>query len=113
VQPLRRACGWAEDSTPTTAPESWSNGGSLDARLRSFRAGTVDLELSIKDRETRGQRTTLEAWIVGLPRVVATSDEQNLGAALSEVRDELIRQLTDAKDRTEPGNNRNRRSTEP
>ena len=33
----------------------------LDARLRSFRADAVDLLVTVKERETRSQRTTLEA----------------------------------------------------
>ncbi len=85
--------------------------GSLDARLRSFPAGTVEMELSVKERDEASQRTVLEAWISGQPRVVATSDEPNLGRALNEVRDDLIRQLTDAKNRTEPRNNPSLRET--
>lgn len=37
----------------------------LDERLRSFRAGSVDLELTVKERDTPSQHTTLEAWIAG------------------------------------------------
>ena len=33
----------------------------LDARLRSFRADAVDLLVTVKERGTRSQRTTLEA----------------------------------------------------
>ena len=85
---------------------------SLDTRLRSFDAGSVDMELSVKERGEASQRTVLEAWIAGQPRVVATSSEPDLGHALREVRDDLIRQLTDAKNRTEPRNNRSLRVTE-
>jgi hypothetical protein len=81
----------------------------LDDRLRSFPAGSVDLQLSIKDRDAPSQRTTLEAWIAGQPRLVATSDRVGLEPAVSEVRDDLIRQITDAKNRTEPRKNRARR----
>jgi hypothetical protein len=45
----------------------------LDAPLRSFRADAVDLLLTVKARETRSQRTTLEATIANWPRLVATS----------------------------------------
>jgi len=84
---------------------------SLDARLRSFDAGTVELEFSVKERPEASQRTVLEAWIAGQTRVVATSSEPELAQALNEVRDDLIRQLTDAKNRTEPPNNPSRRVT--
>lgn len=87
--------------------------GSLDARLRSFPAEAVDLELSVKERDTPSQRTVLEADITGWPRLVATSTHTTMTQALSEVRDDLIRQITDAKTRTEPRNNRQRRKTAP
>lgn len=83
----------------------------LDARLRSFLAGEVELELSVKERDGADQKTTLEAWIVGTERVVATSSKNPLDGALTEVRDDLIRQLSDAKNRTEPRQNRQRRDT--
>jgi ribosome-associated translation inhibitor RaiA len=60
----------------------------------------------VKERDEPSQRTTLEAWIAGQPRLVATSDRQDFDAAIAEVRDDLIRQITDAKNRTEPRNNR-------
>ena len=85
--------------------------GRLDERLRSFRAGTVELQLSVKERGAPSQRTTLEAWIAGQPRFVATSSEEHLDAALAEVRDDLIRQISDSKNRTEPRNNRRGRET--
>jgi ribosome-associated translation inhibitor RaiA len=89
--------------------EHW---GSLDARLRSFPAGAVELQLTVKERDTPSQHTTLEAWVAGQPRLVATSSHANFGTALNEVRDDLVRQLTDAKNRTEPRNNRHLRSIE-
>ena len=86
----------------------WSK---LTSRLGSFPGGTVELELSVKERATPSQRVVLEAWIAGHDRLVATSEHPNLDSALTEVRDELIRQLTDAKNRTEPRNRRSLRET--
>lgn len=86
---------------------------SLDARLRSFPVDAVDLELSVKERDTPSQRTVLEADIAGWPRLVATSTHTTMAQALGEVRDDLIRQITDTKTRNEPRNNRHRRKTEP
>jgi ribosome-associated translation inhibitor RaiA len=85
--------------------------GSLTSRLGSFPRDTVELELSVKERATPSQRTVLEAWIAGSDRLVATSEEPDLDKALTEVRDDLIRQLTDAKNRTEPRNRRSLRET--
>jgi len=83
--------------------EHWSK---LDARLRSFQKGSVELHLWIKERETPSQHVTLEAKIAGMKTLVATSAESNFGHALNQVRDEMIRQMTDAKNRSEPRNNR-------
>jgi ribosome-associated translation inhibitor RaiA len=88
--------------------EHWSK---LDQRLRSFRKGSVELHLFVKERETPSQHVTLEARIDGLKPIVATSDSGDLGHALNEVRDEMIRQISDAKNRSEPRNNRHLRSS--
>ena len=107
VESSLRLGGGIEASERPRIVKHW---GRLDKRLRSFRAGTVDLQITVKDRDSASQHTALEAWIAGRPRLVATSTKTDFGAALSEVRDDLIRQLTDAKNRTEPRNNRRRRS---
>jgi ribosome-associated translation inhibitor RaiA len=85
--------------------------GRLDDRLRSFPEGAVKLHLSVKERDQPGQRTTLEASIQGQDRLAATSDRDEFNAAIAEIRDDLIRQITDAKNRHEPRNNRTRRET--
>ena len=74
----------------------------LDARLRSFRADAVDLLVTVKERKTRSQRTTLVAMIANQPRLVASSVRTGLDEALAEVSGELARRLTDAKTRREP-----------
>jgi ribosome-associated translation inhibitor RaiA len=83
----------------------------LGSRLRSFSDTQVDLEISLKERHGAGQRITLECWINRTPRLhlVSTSSARELAAAINEVRDDLIRQVDDAKTRTEPRNNRARR----
>ncbi|KJK34332.1 sigma 54 modulation protein/ribosomal protein S30EA [Lentzea aerocolonigenes] len=80
----------------------------LGLPLRSFRDDQIDLEISLKDRQGAGQRLTLECWIDQRPRLhfVATSSERDLPTALSEVCDELIRQVDEAKTRTDPRSNR-------
>ncbi len=84
---------------------------SLDSRLRSFRADQVELQLTIKERDTPSQRTTLEAWVAGFPRLVATSSHTGFDHAINEVRDDMIRLLTDAKTKHEPRNNKHLRDT--
>lgn len=85
----------------------------LDTRLASFDADTTELELSVKDRAARGQKVTLECWIAGRQKVVTTSSEEDLHAALNDVRDDLRRRLNDAKTRQEPRHNRHLREHGP
>ncbi len=81
----------------------------LDARLAGFPADTTELEVSVKDRAARGQKVTLECWIAGRPKIVTTSSEEDLHAALNDVRDDLRRRLNDAKTKQEPRHNRHLR----
>lgn len=82
--------------------------GALGLRLRSFADSEVDLKINLKDRNGAGQQVTLECWIRRTPRLhlVATSSATELATAINEVRAELIRQVDDAKTRTEPRHNR-------
>ncbi len=83
----------------------------LDARLRSFDAGTVSMQLFVKDRDSKSQRVTLDMKVDGHEPLVATSSNTDLDRALNEVRDEMIRQVTDMKTKSEPRNNKHLRNT--
>ena len=83
--------------------------GTLDARLAGFHADTTEIEVSVKDREAPGQKVTLECWIAGRQKVVTTSQEEDLHAALNDVRDDLRRKLNDAKTKQEPRHNKHLR----
>ncbi|MFF5207917.1 HPF/RaiA family ribosome-associated protein [Streptosporangium sp. NPDC000396] len=74
----------------------------LRKRLRSFPKESVDLQLSVKNRDQDDQRVTLECRVSRVPPLVATSTAPELPAALIEVRDELIRQLDKLKTRRDP-----------
>jgi len=76
--------------------------GPLDARLASFDADATELEISIKDRQSPGQKVTLECWTHSLDKIVTTSTEGDLHAAVMDVRDDLRRRLADAKGRRDP-----------
>ncbi|MER7440466.1 HPF/RaiA family ribosome-associated protein [Micromonospora avicenniae] len=78
----------------------------LDARLAAFHADATELEVSVKDRNARGQKVTLECWIAGRQKIVTTSAEEDLRAALNDARDDLRRRLNDAKTRQEPRHNK-------
>ncbi len=88
--------------------EHWSK---LDQRLQSFEGRSITLDLHIHDRDTAAQWVVLEATISGFSPFVAKDSSRDLDTSLNRVRDELIRQLTDAKNRTEPRHNRRLRGT--
>ncbi|GGI06777.1 HPF/RaiA family ribosome-associated protein [Egicoccus halophilus] len=67
--------------------------GKLDRRLQRWEAEQVELEISVKGRDSDQQRVALECWISGLPKLVATSTERRLDTAVGEVRDDLFRQI--------------------
>lgn len=75
----------------------------LNRRLRTFPADGTDLLLSVKDRETTSQKVTLECGLPHFPRVVATSHESDLKAALMEVREEVWRQIDDVVGKRKQG----------
>ena len=81
----------------------------LDARLAAFQADTTALYISVKDREHPGQKVTLEATVGGREKLVVTSSEEDLHAAIMDVRDDLKRRLNDAKTKHEPRHNRHLR----
>ena len=86
---------------------------SLDHALAAFAPEAVELELSMKDRDRPGQSATLQCWVTGWPRLVATSSRPALTASLVEVRDDLRRQLDDAKARNAPQTGREQDDTTP
>lgn len=71
----------------------------LGSTLRSFPDRHVDLELSVTDRDGVDQQVTLQCWVSRIPRLrqLAISSARELPVALNEVRDELIRQVEDAR----------------
>jgi ribosome-associated translation inhibitor RaiA len=71
----------------------------LDRQLQRFPAEAVDLELTVKDRDTPAQKVTLEAKLPNVSRLVVTSREHSLRDALMEVREDLWRQLKETINR--------------
>lgn len=78
----------------------------LDQRLQSFRDRSIAVDLHIHDRDHPAQHVVLDVSIGGMPLFVARADSTDLDHALNHVRDEMVRQLTDAKTKSEPRNNR-------
>ncbi|CAN5254703.1 hypothetical protein BH20ACT8_BH20ACT8_13510 [soil metagenome] len=95
VEQLRLGAGFGEEERPRVL-EVFRK---LDRRLKRFSAGAVDMQLSVKERDTPSQKLTLECWIAGRDRIVATSTETDLGDALMDCREDLWRQIDDAVNR--------------
>lgn len=87
-----------------------SHWAKLDQRLQSFASRTIALDLHVHDRDTPGQFVVLDANIGGYPTFVAKAASDDLGSALNTVRDEMIRQLRAAKEKTEPRHNKRLRN---
>ena len=95
---------------PREMDELLKHWAKLDQRLQSFRNRSIDLDLHVNERDTPSQHVTLGVKIGGWNKdFVARSHPDDLGHALNEVRDEMIRQLSDAKNRSEPRHNRHLR----
>ncbi len=67
--------------------------GRLDRRLSRWDPEEVELEISVKDRDTASQRVALECWVPGAPKFVGTSNEVDLDKAVVEARDDVWRQV--------------------
>ena len=67
--------------------------GKLGRRLSRWKPEDVELEISVKDRDTSKQRMACECWISRVPKMVATSARQDIEAAVLECRDDLYKQV--------------------
>lgn len=83
---------------------------SLDHRLQSFAGEAIDLQLFVNERDTPSQHVTLEVRIPGHRMLVASSARTEMGPALHDIRDSMVRQLTDLKTRDEPRHSRELRN---
>lgn len=75
----------------------------LNRHLKRFDADDVWLELSVKERDTPAQAVTLSAELPGLGRLVTTSKENDLQAALADVRDDMVDRIRDGLEKRTRG----------
>ncbi|NLJ55378.1 MAG: HPF/RaiA family ribosome-associated protein [Intrasporangiaceae bacterium] len=66
------------------------------------------MELSVKEREKPGQQVTLEAWVPGQEKFVATSNLENVRDALNDVGADVLTQFDRARDRNARDNRKKR-----
>jgi ribosome-associated translation inhibitor RaiA len=74
----------------------------LERHLAAWDGDDVDVEVTVKHRDGPEQTVTVEAWLPGLPPLVAKSRAGDLDHALVDARKDLIRQIEDEKDRHKP-----------
>lgn len=67
----------------------------LDRRLERFADDQVELEVSVKERDTPSQRVVLEGWfaVPGRSHFVGTSTRASLMAAVRETGEDLHKQV--------------------
>jgi ribosome-associated translation inhibitor RaiA len=75
----------------------------LNRHLKRFHADNVWLELSVKDRDTPAQVVTLSAELPALGRLVTTSKENDIPAALADVRDDMVDQIREGMEKRSRG----------
>ncbi len=80
--------------------------GRLERRLSRWDPEQIELELSVKERDTPSQRVVIECWLAGVPKLVATSTNADLDRGVLEVRDDLRRQVNRFVERREAARHR-------
>lgn len=70
----------------------------LDHRFHGTEEDRVQLVLMVKDRDHNDQKVTFEAYVAGVPAIVATAEDEDLWAAVAHVREEFLRQYNDWRD---------------
>jgi ribosome-associated translation inhibitor RaiA len=84
-------------------PEALST---LVPHLSRWDPESMQLDVSVKHRDSKEQQVTLRAELAGYPTVVAKAIDLDLTRALAEAKRELIRQIEDEKKKREPKSNR-------
>ncbi len=104
VELLRLGTGFDEDERDRIVEQFRK----LDKRLKRWPEDVVELELSIKERDTLSQQVTFELWIHtdGDTHFVATSKEALLQDALMDVREDMWRQVDEFISRKTDGRKR-------
>ena len=92
---LHMGAGFAESERPHVLDLL----ASLERHLARWEPEQVELEIRVKDRGGPEQKVTIEAWLPGLPAIVAMAADQDLDHAVVAARKELIRQIEDEKEK--------------
>jgi len=81
----------------------------LAPHLSRWDPANMELDVSVKERDTKEQKVSIRAILPGYPVLVATAVDRDLDRALADARRDLIRQIEDAKKKRQPKDNRHLR----
>jgi len=69
----------------------------------------MELDVSVKQRDSKEQKVSIRAILPGYPTLVGTAVDHDLDRALMDARRDLIRQIEDEKKKRQPKDNRHLR----
>jgi ribosome-associated translation inhibitor RaiA len=78
----------------------------LAPHLSRWDPAEMDLDVSVKHRDSKEQTVSLRATLPGYPPLVAKAVDQDLHRALAAAKRELIRQIEDEAKRRQPKSDR-------
>jgi ribosome-associated translation inhibitor RaiA len=81
----------------------------LTPHLSRWDPADMQLDVSVKQRDSKEQKVSIRASLPGYPTLVATAVDHDLDRALADARRDLIRQIEDEKRKRQPKDNRHLR----
>lgn len=81
----------------------------LTPHLSRWDPADMELDVSVKERDSKEQKVSIRAILPGFPTLVATAVDRDLDRALADARRDLIRQIEDEKKKRQPKDNRHLR----
>jgi len=81
----------------------------LAPHLSRWDPADMELDVSVKQRDSKEQKVSIRAILPGYPTLVGTAVDRDLDRALADAKRDLIRQIEDEKKKRQPKNNRHLR----
>jgi ribosome-associated translation inhibitor RaiA len=81
----------------------------LAPRLSRWDPADMELDVSVKQRDSKEQKVSIRAILPGYPVLVGTAVDRDLDRALADAKRDLIRQIEEEKKKRQPKDNRHLR----
>jgi ribosome-associated translation inhibitor RaiA len=104
-QILHLSGGFSESERPRVAQAL----AELAPHISRWDPADMELDVSVKARDSKEQKVSIRAILPGYPTLVGTAVERDLDRALTDARRDLIRQIEEAKKKRQPKDNRHLR----